>query len=200
MKAFASRRGYRWPSSSSPLAPFTSASERRCRVGTAAARSRHRRAVRADHARRQAAVERRAEGQAVRPVLRLHALSRRLPHHHAGALQHHQGAGARRRPHALPLRQRRSPSATRPSSSSSTCRTSMPRITGLVGTPNEIAAVAKAYRAIYEKVPTKDGFTYNHTALVYLMGSRRPARRHHQLPGERRRPAQEAAPSAGVSS
>lgn len=45
-----------------------------------------------------------------------------------------------------------------------------PRITGLVGTPEEIAAVAKAYRAIYEKVPTKDGFTYNHTALVYLMG------------------------------
>src|SRR5262249_572358 len=45
-----------------------------------------------------------------------------------------------------------------------------PRITGLVGTPQEIAAVAKAYRAIYEKVPTKDGFTFNHTALVYLMG------------------------------
>ena len=45
-----------------------------------------------------------------------------------------------------------------------------PRITGLAGTPQEIAAVAKAYRAIYEKVPTKDGYTYNHTALVYLMG------------------------------
>jgi protein SCO1/2 len=45
-----------------------------------------------------------------------------------------------------------------------------PRITGLVGTPAEIAAVAKAYRAFYEKVPTKDGFTFNHTALVYLMG------------------------------
>jgi protein SCO1/2 len=45
-----------------------------------------------------------------------------------------------------------------------------PRIAGLVGTPAEIAAVAKAYRAFYEKVPTKDGFTYNHTALVYLMG------------------------------
>jgi protein SCO1/2 len=45
-----------------------------------------------------------------------------------------------------------------------------PHITGLVGTPEEIVAVAKAYRAMYEKVPTKDGFTYNHTALVYLMG------------------------------
>jgi protein SCO1/2 len=44
------------------------------------------------------------------------------------------------------------------------------RIVGLAGTPGEIAAVAKAYRAIYDKVPTKDGFTYNHTALVYLMG------------------------------
>jgi protein SCO1/2 len=45
------------------------------------------------------------------------------------------------------------------------------RIIGLVGTPEEIAAVAKAYRVIYEKVPTKGGFTYNHTALIYLMGS-----------------------------
>jgi protein SCO1 len=44
-----------------------------------------------------------------------------------------------------------------------------PRITGLIGTPAETAAVAKSYRAFYEKVPTKDGFTYNHTALVYLM-------------------------------
>ena len=44
------------------------------------------------------------------------------------------------------------------------------RITGLVGTPAETAAVTKAYRAFYEKVPTKDGFTFNHTALVYLMG------------------------------
>jgi protein SCO1 len=44
------------------------------------------------------------------------------------------------------------------------------RITGLVGTPAEIAAVARAYRVYYEKVPTKDGYTYNHTALLYLMG------------------------------
>jgi protein SCO1/2 len=46
-----------------------------------------------------------------------------------------------------------------------------PRIVGLTGTPAEIAAVAKAYRAIYEKVPGKDGssYTFNHTALVYLM-------------------------------
>lgn len=44
------------------------------------------------------------------------------------------------------------------------------RILGLTGTAEEIAAVARAYRAYYEKVPTKDGFTYNHTALIYLMG------------------------------
>ena len=44
------------------------------------------------------------------------------------------------------------------------------RIMGLTGTAAEIAAIAKAYRAYYEKVPTKDGFTYNHTALIYLMG------------------------------
>jgi protein SCO1/2 len=47
-----------------------------------------------------------------------------------------------------------------------------PRIVGLTGTPQEIADVAKAYRAVYQKVPGKDGsFTYNHTALVYLMGA-----------------------------
>ncbi len=43
------------------------------------------------------------------------------------------------------------------------------RIVGLTGTPAEIAAVAKAYRAIYEKVATSSGdYTMNHTATVYL--------------------------------
>jgi protein SCO1/2 len=45
-----------------------------------------------------------------------------------------------------------------------------PRITGLTGTPEEIASVAKAYRIIYRKVPTKNGFTYDHSAEVNLMG------------------------------
>lgn len=45
-----------------------------------------------------------------------------------------------------------------------------PHLTGLTGTPDEIASVAKAYRAYYEKVPTSDGYTMNHTAVVYLMG------------------------------
>jgi protein SCO1 len=44
-----------------------------------------------------------------------------------------------------------------------------PRITGLVGTPDELANVAKAYRAIYKRVPTKDGYTMDHSASVYLM-------------------------------
>lgn len=44
-----------------------------------------------------------------------------------------------------------------------------PHITGLTGTPEEIAAVAQAYRVTYEKVPTSDGYTMNHTALIYLM-------------------------------
>jgi len=45
-----------------------------------------------------------------------------------------------------------------------------PRITGLTGTADQIADVAKAYRAIYEKVPNEDGddYTMNHTATVYL--------------------------------
>lgn len=46
------------------------------------------------------------------------------------------------------------------------------RILGLTGTVAEIAAVARAYRAFYEKVPTKDGFTYNHSALTYLMDAK----------------------------
>lgn len=46
-----------------------------------------------------------------------------------------------------------------------------PRIIGLTGTTEEVAAVAKSYRVFYEKVPSKDGtdYTMNHTASVYLM-------------------------------
>ena len=45
-----------------------------------------------------------------------------------------------------------------------------PRIVGLSGTPEEIAAVAKAYRVFWRKVPTANGdYTMDHTAVVYLM-------------------------------
>lgn len=44
-----------------------------------------------------------------------------------------------------------------------------PRIIGLTGTETEIAAVAKAYRAYYAKVPTSDGYTMNHSTITYLM-------------------------------
>lgn len=45
------------------------------------------------------------------------------------------------------------------------------RIIGLSGTPDEIAKVAKEYKAYYEKVPTSDGgYTMNHSAAIYLMG------------------------------
>lgn len=46
-----------------------------------------------------------------------------------------------------------------------------PRIIGLTGTSEEVAAVAKSYRVFYEKVPSKqaDAYTMNHTASVYLM-------------------------------
>ena len=45
-----------------------------------------------------------------------------------------------------------------------------PRITGLTGTEAEIAAVGKAYRAFWEKVPMADGdYTMNHTASMFLM-------------------------------
>jgi protein SCO1 len=45
-----------------------------------------------------------------------------------------------------------------------------PRLIGLGGDPAAIAAVAKAYRVFYEKVPQDGGnYTMNHTAIVYLM-------------------------------
>ncbi|MDB5646073.1 SCO family protein [Methylobacterium sp.] len=45
-----------------------------------------------------------------------------------------------------------------------------PRIVGLTGTPEEVAAAVKAYRAYVRKVPTKEGdYTMEHTALVYVM-------------------------------
>ncbi|MGO4706633.1 SCO family protein [Microvirga sp. 2MCAF38] len=44
-----------------------------------------------------------------------------------------------------------------------------PRIIGLTGTEDEIAAVAKAYRVFYRKVPTDSGYTMDHTATIFLM-------------------------------
>lgn len=44
------------------------------------------------------------------------------------------------------------------------------RLRGLTGDPTTIAAVAKAYRVYYKKVPLDAGdYTMDHTALVYLM-------------------------------
>jgi protein SCO1/2 len=45
-----------------------------------------------------------------------------------------------------------------------------PHLSGLTGDPDAIAAVAKAYRAIFRKVPLDEGgYTMDHTAIVYLM-------------------------------
>ncbi|MGL4285967.1 MAG: SCO family protein [Phreatobacter sp.] len=45
-----------------------------------------------------------------------------------------------------------------------------PRIIGLTGSEAEIAATARAFRAVYMKVPTEgDAYTMEHTAIVYLM-------------------------------
>ncbi len=44
------------------------------------------------------------------------------------------------------------------------------RILGLTGSPEEIAAAAKAWNAFYNKVPESDGsYTVAHSAYVYLM-------------------------------
>jgi protein SCO1 len=45
-----------------------------------------------------------------------------------------------------------------------------PRVIGVGGNADALAAVAKAYRVYYKKVPLKDGdYTMDHTAIVYLM-------------------------------
>lgn len=44
------------------------------------------------------------------------------------------------------------------------------RVVGLTGTPEQVAAAAKAYRAYFKKVPQDGGnYTMDHTATVYLM-------------------------------
>jgi len=46
-----------------------------------------------------------------------------------------------------------------------------PRITALTGTPEATTQMLKNYRAYARKVPTEGGYTMDHTALVFLMGS-----------------------------
>lgn len=43
------------------------------------------------------------------------------------------------------------------------------RIIGLLGTAEETANIVRAYRVYYAKVPTKESYTINHTATMYLM-------------------------------
>jgi protein SCO1/2 len=47
-----------------------------------------------------------------------------------------------------------------------------PRIVGLTGTDEQIAAVAKAYKIYYRKVPTDSGYTMDHSATIFLMDSK----------------------------
>jgi protein SCO1/2 len=47
------------------------------------------------------------------------------------------------------------------------------RITGLSGTPENIAAAMKGYRVYARKIPLKDGgYTMDHTATIYMMNSK----------------------------
>ncbi len=44
-----------------------------------------------------------------------------------------------------------------------------PRMTGLTGSPEQLAAFAKSYRVFYERIPRPDGnYTLNHSAGIYL--------------------------------
>jgi len=65
-----------------------------------------------------------------------------------------------------------------------------PHFSGLTGDPAAIAAVAKAYRVYYKKVPTEqDNYTMDHTAIVYLMDKAG----HFVAPFNLKRPAEAAA-------
>jgi len=44
-----------------------------------------------------------------------------------------------------------------------------PHLRGATGDPTAIAGIAKAYRVYVRKVPQEDGYTMDHTAIVYLM-------------------------------
>ncbi len=47
-----------------------------------------------------------------------------------------------------------------------------PRLVGLTGTPEEIAAVTKAYKVYFKKVPNEtnpDEYGIDHTSIIYLM-------------------------------
>jgi protein SCO1/2 len=45
-----------------------------------------------------------------------------------------------------------------------------PHLRGLTGDSAAVAAVTKAYRVYVRKVPQENGYTMDHTAIVYLMG------------------------------
>lgn len=45
------------------------------------------------------------------------------------------------------------------------------RIIGLHGTEAETAAIVRAYRVYVSRVPTKESYTINHTATMYLMNA-----------------------------
>jgi len=60
-----------------------------------------------------------------------------------------------------------------------------PSFIGLYGNAEETAAVAKAYRVFYAKVPTGNSYTIEHTALTYVFdreGTLRLALRHELTP------------------
>jgi len=62
-----------------------------------------------------------------------------------------------------------------------------PSFIGLYGDAQETAAVAKAYRVYYAKVPTGNSYTIEHTALTYVFdrsGQLRMALRHEQTAEE----------------
>jgi protein SCO1/2 len=53
-------------------------------------------------------------------------------------------------------------------------------LVGLTGSPEDVAAMAKAYRVFYQKVPgpTAQDYTLDHSSIIYLMGPDGKFRKH----------------------
>ncbi len=93
------------------------------------------------------------------------------------SVRDHARARPRCRPHARAVRHRRS-RARHAGDAEGLSVELRPASVGLTGDPDAIAAVAKAYRVYFKKVPLDEGgYTMDHTAIVYLMDKDGPLRR-----------------------
>ena len=115
-------------------------------------------------------------GQGGGGVLRLHAVSRRLPDLAGRAGRGHEEAGRGCRPRAGAADH--GGSRARHARYSQTIRDRVrPALPGLTGTPDQVKKAAASFKAYYAKAPTKDGgYSMDHTAAFYLLDGKGESR------------------------